>query len=99
MSRPAGIPNKNKRALMARLKDIYGEEFHPIMRMAENAVKLQEIASSTAEVNDLKASTEAWDRIAVYVEPKLKAVEVSGTGDDGELVVSFTRKRFDGGED
>ena len=99
MGRPAGLPNKNKRALMARLKDIYGEEFHPIMRMAENAVKLQDIATRTEEVNDLKASTEAWDRIAVYVEPKLKAVEVTGAGDDGELVVTFQRKRFDGGED
>ena len=33
MGRPAGLPNKNKRALMARLKDIYGEEFHPIMQV------------------------------------------------------------------
>jgi hypothetical protein len=99
MGRPAGIPNKNKRGLMHRLQELHGEDFHPILRMAENAVKLHGIAEQTADVNDLKASTEAWDRIAVYVEPKLKAVEVTGSGDDGELVVTFTRKRFDGGTD
>jgi hypothetical protein len=99
MGRPAGSPNKNKRGLMHRLKELYGEEFHPIMRMAENGVKLQEIANSTGAGVDLKASLEAWDRIAVYVEPKLKAVEVTGAGDDGEIVVSFQRKRFDGGTD
>ena len=73
----AGSPNRNKAFLMDRLKDIYGEDFHPIMRMAENAVTLHDQARGTMDTNDLKSSIDAWDKIAQYTEPKLKASEVN----------------------
>jgi hypothetical protein len=56
---------------------MYGEDFHPIMRMAENAVTLHDQARGTMDPADLKASIDAWDKIAQYTEPKLKASEIS----------------------
>ena len=73
----AGSPNRNKAFLMDRLRDMYGEDFHPIMRMAENAVTLHDQARGTMNTADLKLSIDAWDRIAQYTEPKLKASEVN----------------------
>ena len=73
----AGSPNRNKAFLLDRLKDMYGEDFHPIMRMAENAVTLHDQARGTMDTNDLKSSIDAWDKIAQYTEPKLKASEVN----------------------
>ena len=78
MGNRAGIPNKNKSFLLKRLQDMYGEDFHPIIKMAENAVKLEEIAQSEGDTNSHKAALEGWDKVAQYTEPKLKAVEVSG---------------------
>ena len=89
----AGSPNKPKRLLITRLEKAYGKQFHPIMRLAENAVRLEEIAKQSNDVTALRASVDAWDRIAQYTEPKLKAVEVKA---DNELVVSVQRKVFSG---
>ena len=72
----AGSPNKNKVFLLNRLQAMFGEEFHPIMRMAEQAAKLHNQAIETNTANDLKASIDAWDKIAQYTEPKLKAMEI-----------------------
>ena len=73
----AGSPNRNKAFLLNRLQDMYGDDFHPIMRMAENAVTLHEQARGTMDAADLKSSIDAWDKIAAYTEPKLKASEIS----------------------
>jgi len=77
MARPLGSKGKNKAFLMDRLRDMYGDDFHPIMRMAENAVTLHDQARGTMDTADLKLSIDAWDRIAQYTEPKLKASEVN----------------------
>ena len=76
MASRLGCPNKNKRFLLNRLQGIYGEDFHPILRMAENATILHKIAAETKSVNDLKLSIDAWDKVARYTEPKLKAVDL-----------------------
>ncbi len=83
MARPEGSYNKNKAFLMGRLQDMYGDDFHPIMRMAESAVKLQEVATNEPEAANLKAAIDGWDKIAQYVEPKLKSVDIEMTGKDG----------------
>jgi hypothetical protein len=77
MARPLGSSNKSKAFLMDRLKAMYGDSFHPIMRMAENAATLHDQARATMDTADLKASIDAWDKIAQYTEPKLKASEVN----------------------
>lgn len=42
MARPTGSPNKNKSFLLNRLQAMYGKDFHPIIKIAENCVELQE---------------------------------------------------------
>ena len=53
---------------------MYVDEFHLIMKMAENGVRLHEITSRKDTIDDLKRSIDASDRIAKYTELKLKAV-------------------------
>jgi len=79
-----GVPNRNKKFLLNRLQDMYGDDFHPIMRMAEQAVRLHERAE-IGDTADIKASIDAWDKIAAYTEPKLKATEVDLTTSDGSM--------------
>ena len=90
-----GSPNKNKNFLLNRLQDMYGQDFHPIMKMAENAVRLHDISSRNDTIDDLKRSIDAWDRIAKYTEPKLKAVDYYPEED---RVVNVIVKRFDSAE-
>lgn len=91
-----GSPNKNKKFLLARLQDMYGEQFHPIMKMAEAASKLDYIAEQEGDVAALTAALNGWGKIAEYTEPKLKAVEVRA---DDSTIVSVSRRRFDGTTD
>jgi hypothetical protein len=70
---------------------MYGKELHPIMKMAENAMTLHELASKTNAMNDLCRSIDARDRIAKYTEPKLKAVDCYPEED---RVVNVIIKRF-----
>ena len=81
MSRPKDVPNRNKKFLLSRLQEMYGDDFHPIMKMAEGAVILHEIAFDTREPADIKASIDGWDKIAAYTSPKLKTVELVGDPD------------------
>ena len=69
-----GSPNKNKKLLVNRLQDIYGQDFQPIMKMAENAVRLHDIASRNDTIDDFKRSIDAWDRIAKYMKNRLDMV-------------------------
>lgn len=74
-----GIPNKNKIFLLKRLQDMYGDDFHPIMKAAEQASKMDDVASKSKDIDDRKKSVDAWMKIAEYTEPKLKAMEVDVT--------------------
>ena len=58
----AGSPNRNKNFLMSRLQDMYGKDFHPILRLADNAVRLDEMAKESNDVTALRASVDASDR-------------------------------------
>ena len=91
-----GSPNKNKKFLLARLQDMYGEQFHPIMKMAEAASKLDYIAETEGDVTALTAALNGWGKIAEYTEPKLKAVDVRA---DDSTIVRVSRRRFDGTTD
>ena len=90
-----GSPNRNKNFLMSRLQDMYGKDFHPIMKLAENAHKLDSMCQDNPDTATIKASVTAWDLLAQYTEPKLKAVEISN---ESELVVSVQRKVFSGAD-
>ena len=94
MARPKGALGKNKAFLLNRLKAMYGKDFDPVMKMAQQAVTLDELAQNDPSVTNQKESIVAWGKIAEFVTPKLKAIEHS-TGND-DLVISVNRKRFDG---
>ncbi len=68
MGRPAGVPNKPKRQLLALLREKY-PGYHPILEMARIA----------HETDDVHLEANMHKEIAQYVTPKLKAVEVSGS--------------------
>ena len=88
-----GVPNKNKAYLMKRLQDMFGDDFDPIIRMAEQATRLHAQAIDSEEgTRALIDSISAWDKIAQYVQPKLKAIEI--TGENGEPVSVETRVIF-----
>jgi hypothetical protein len=74
MASRAGCPNKNKKFLLNRLKDMFGKDFDPIIRMSEQAAELHKLARENHDVPSYRASIDAWDKVAVYVEPKLKSV-------------------------
>ena len=95
MTRPAGVPNKNKSFLLKRLQDMYGDDFHPIMRMAENAVTLEEMARQEPDAGTIKAALDGWDKIAQYTEPKLKSIEVSGDVAVRPRVVDLSSGKMD----
>lgn len=84
----AGSPNKNKQRLLNALKKEYGEDFDPVMQMAKNANEIQKLVEdpdySKADVSRIDAIN-AWDKIAQYTTPKLKAVEISGAIETHEL--------------
>ena len=102
--RPAGSTTKNKRGLLARLQQEYGKDFHPIMKMAGNANRLQIIIDEMQpddgeELTDnetdrlfvgIKLAADAWDKVAQYTEPKLKAVEHSGNISTRPMLVDLS---------
>ena len=87
MPRPAGLPNKNKQALIKLLQDKY-PDYHPVLSMADIA---------NDETNDLPTRFNAHREVAQYVTPKLKAVE--HTGHVEGTVYMPVIKRFDGSLD
>jgi len=92
--RPKGSTNKPyRRVLDEYLQNKYKGEFNPVINAIESAIKIQEIAESTGDIADYKASVDAFDRVSKYIQPTLKAVELSG---DAGVTVSLQRKRFDG---
>ena len=54
-----GSPNKNKKFLLNRLQDMYGDDFHPVVMTAGNAMTLHELAFKTNSMNDLSRSIDA----------------------------------------
>ena len=85
MASRKGIPNKNKQFLLNRLQDMFGEDFDPVLRMAQTAVKMSEIAEMSKDIEDYKDCVTAWDKIAKYTTPALKAVEVDLTSGGRDL--------------
>jgi hypothetical protein len=82
MARPKGALGKNKAFLLNRLQAMYGKSFDPVMKMAEQAVTLDQLALEDPSVMNQRESIHAWGKIAEFVTPKLKATEIT-TGDNG----------------
>ena len=87
-----GSPNKQKAFLLKRLQDMFGEQFDPIIKAAERAHSIDQMAIESDAIEDHKSALAAWVAVGEFVTPKLKAVEVKS--DEG-LTVSVIRKRYD----
>jgi hypothetical protein len=71
---------RNRAFLMSRLKEMYGEDFDPILSMCEIA---------TNDENDDTLKLSAFKEVAQYLYPKLKSVEV--TGDNENPLVNLVK--------
>ena len=99
----AGSPNKNKQRLLAKLREEY-PGYEPVIEIARAAHKLtaQAMEAEGSEETLLKLrAAELWkdagtqhDKVAQYVTPKLKAIEVSGK--DGEPIQHNLQVEFVG---
>lgn len=72
---------RNKQFLLNKLRDMYGDDFDPVVKMSKNATTLQKIAESQDD-DDGKARTAKdanveWDRVAKYTTPQLKSIEIN----------------------
>jgi len=79
---------RNEKFLLTRLKSMYGEDFDPIIQIAENAARLQaaimgklENGDDDIELSALIEANKEWERMAQFTHPKLKSVE--HTAEDG----------------
>lgn len=77
MASRAGSPNKSKQRLLKTLQAEYGDDFDPVMQMAKNAHEIQEQIDNGDSDGRIEAIN-AWDKIAQYTTPKLKAIEITG---------------------
>ena len=94
LGRPKGSGNKPlKRVLAERLAEKY-PDFDPVMEMIEGSLQIKQIAESTGELSDYKAAVESFDRVTKYIQPTLKATELTTNA----LTVSVQRKRYDGSQ-
>lgn len=91
--RPKGVMNRNQKFLWNKLRDMYGEDFDPVMRMAQSAVHIQkqgDIAVQNYEekesptiddlaqlFNILANCMTAWEKVANFTSPKYRAIEFS----------------------
>ena len=77
MTRPAGTPNKNKAFLLNRLQDMYGEDFHPIVKIAENCVELQSKVDAIPEPEPDADGLITAEAIAEHAAQKVMAIKVA----------------------
>jgi len=87
MPREAGIPNKNKQALLKILQAKY-PDYHPIVEMVDIAMDMD---------NDINLRASMHKEVAQYVTAKLKAIEHTGNID--VALYKPIIKRFDGSID
>ncbi len=88
--RPQGANNKNKRGMKQRLREAYGDDFDVIMMMGKNCKTLLDLIPNEPTEDDVDLIIDAntqLDKLAQYVEPKLKAVELTGNVDSRTTLV------------
>lgn len=91
MSRPEGSPNKPKKGLLARLRLAYGDDFHPIMRMADIAWEAQkQFEQDPSDKSQQRIALDAWKEIAKYTEPQMKAVDITGSMEVRRKVIDMS---------
>jgi len=96
-----GTPNRNRAFFLRQLREQFGEDFDPICKLAQANAELHKIAMKNRNTGELKMAVDGWDKLAQYLVPKLKAMEVDVTGEVGiELpkVIRLVAVHQDGSE-
>ena len=75
MARPVGALDKNKKFLLGKLKDMYGEKFDPIMRAAALAHQLDSMLDEKPEL--LPMAIDKWLKIGEFTNGKVSAITLS----------------------
>ncbi len=81
--------------LLASLQDLYGEAFNPVIRMSELAIHAHNQAVASGDMADMASAIQNWDRVASYIQPKLKAVEGQVTHNIRAAVIDMTGLSLD----
>lgn len=81
---------KRGEQLLSDLQSMYGAEFDPVLRMAELAIHAHNQAVNSGDMADLASAIGNWDRVANYIQPKLKAVEGQVTHNIRAAVIDMT---------
>jgi len=81
---------KRGEQLLSDLQSMYGAEFDPVLRMAELAIHAHNQAVNSGDMTDLASAIGNWDRVANYIQPKLKAVEGQVTHNIRAAVIDMT---------
>lgn len=82
MARPHGSKDKNRQFLWRRLQDMFGDEFDPIIRAAEQAARLHNVAAKSEDPKVLRSSVDSWCKVGEFVSPKIRAMELSQDPDN-----------------
>ena len=88
--RPKGTVAKNHQFLLNRLQDMYGKDWNPILKAAEMATRMHLVAEQSDEMADMKASVDAWTKVAEFVTPRLKAVEIQDSSGKARQIRDVT---------
>lgn len=81
---------KRGEQLLSDLQSMYGAEFDPVLRMAELAIHAHNQSVSSGDMDDLAKAISNWDRVAQYIQPRLKAVEGQVTHNIRAAVIDMT---------
>ena len=82
MGRPAGSSNKNKNRLMRAIREEF-PEYDPLMELVK--IAMSESTDNPVSVSERIA---CHKEVAQYVNPKLKAIEVSGDFEINHVILS-----------
>ena len=77
-----GSPNRNKNFLMSRLQDMYGKDFHPIMKLAENAHKLDAMCQDNPDTATKLKAVEISNESELVVSVQRKVFSGADTDTD-----------------
>lgn len=83
----AGTPKGRASALDASLRRRFGEDFDVMHMMAEQAYEIHKEANKPGgdRIAKRMASVDAWNKVAPYLLPKLRSVDVDMTS-KGEAI-------------
>lgn len=92
--RPKGSVNSNTKGLRAQLKREFGQDYDVVMMMAEQAQKMIDVANNECDPHEQfhkrKECVHTLDKIAQYVQPKLKAIEITDAEGNNALPTAIT---------